>query len=77
MRLTLDERVKDLLFREGYNPVYGARPLKRAIQRLIENPLSSHILRGKFKEGDHILVTLSDDGQVVFEKQTEGGADTL
>jgi len=71
IRLTLDEKVKELLFKEGYNPVYGARPLKRAIQRLIENPLSSLILRGEFKEGDHILITLSDDGKIVFKKQNE------
>ncbi len=78
MRLTLDEKVKDLLFKEGYNPVYGARPLKRAIQRLIENPLSSLILRGEFKEGDHILVTLSEDGKIAFKKKEEQeGADNL
>ena len=45
-----------LVAREGYDPVYGARPLKRAIQREILDPLSLEILQGRFKEGDHIEV---------------------
>ena len=45
-----------LLAEEGYDPAFGARPLKRAIQRLIQNPLALQILEGKFQEGDHIVV---------------------
>jgi len=42
--------------REGYNPAYGARPLRRTVQRLVETPLSRNLLRGSFKPGDTILV---------------------
>jgi ATP-dependent Clp protease ATP-binding subunit ClpB len=57
-----------VLTSEGYDPAFGARPLKRAIQRLIQNPLSLAILEGRFHEGDHILATESPDGEIVFEK---------
>jgi ATP-dependent Clp protease ATP-binding subunit ClpB len=52
----------------GFDPVYGARPLKRAIQQEIENPLSRLILEGKFGPKDTILVTVRN-GQIVFEKE--------
>ena len=69
-KITLDltTEAKRVLTSEGYDPTYGARPLKRAIQRLIQNPLSLAILEGKFHEGDHILATESADGEIVFEK---------
>jgi len=57
-----------VLGREGYDPVYGARPLKRAIQREILDPLSLEILQGRFKEGDHIQVE-EKEGGIVFEKR--------
>ncbi len=53
---------------EGYDPVYGARPLKRAIQRLIENPLSEEMLFGRFKRGSTVSVRLEDD-HLVFHEQ--------
>jgi ATP-dependent Clp protease ATP-binding subunit ClpB len=52
----------------GYNPTYGARPLKRAIQRYIENPLALKILEGTFKEGDKVLVDMDENNQVSFRK---------
>jgi len=52
----------------GYDPTYGARPLKRAIQRYIENPLALKILEGIFKEGDKILVDMDENDQVSFRK---------
>ncbi len=55
------------LAREGYDPVYGARPLKRAIQHQLLDPLSLELLEGRFKEGDTIRVTLREDA-LVFEK---------
>jgi ATP-dependent Clp protease ATP-binding subunit ClpB len=57
-----------LLAEEGYDPAFGARPLKRAIQRLIQNPLAMQILEGRFHEGDRILVREGDGGTFVFER---------
>jgi ATP-dependent Clp protease ATP-binding subunit ClpB len=67
MELTLDDTARDLLGEAGFDPVYGARPLKRAIQQQIENPLAQKILQGAFGPGDRIQVT-TRDGQLVFEK---------
>jgi ATP-dependent Clp protease ATP-binding subunit ClpB len=52
----------------GYDPAYGARPLKRAIQRYVENPLALKILEGAFKEGDKVLVDTDENGRVSFRK---------
>jgi len=54
MKLELDDAAMELLAAVGYDPVYGARPLKRAIQRMIENPLSQRLLQGDFMSGDTI-----------------------
>jgi ATP-dependent Clp protease ATP-binding subunit ClpB len=67
MDLTLDDGARDLLGEAGFDPVYGARPLKRAIQQQIENPLAQRILKGEFAPGDHIRAT-ARDGQIVFSK---------
>ena len=66
--LGVTEKAKNLIAKEGYDPDFGARPLRRAIQRLIEDPLSEEILQGKFKEGDKIVVDIKD-GSVVFNKK--------
>ena len=66
IRLELTDEAKARIAREGYDPVYGARPLKRAIQREILDPLSLDILEGKFHEGQTIRVVSRDDG-LVFE----------
>jgi ATP-dependent Clp protease ATP-binding subunit ClpA len=60
--------------REGYDPIYGARPLRRAIQRLIENPLSKRILAGEFRAGSAIRIDLKDD-EIVFEETGKPGAE--
>jgi ATP-dependent Clp protease ATP-binding subunit ClpB len=65
MQLTLDDKATDLLAEAGYDPVYGARPLKRAIQQQIENPLASAILKGEFGPGDRIRTTVRA-GQLAF-----------
>jgi ATP-dependent Clp protease ATP-binding subunit ClpA len=71
IRMTVDRKVKESILEDGYDPMFGARPLKRAIQRMIENPLSSMLLEGKFKSGDTIKVTLKKDGkEFAFEKAT-------
>jgi ATP-dependent Clp protease ATP-binding subunit ClpB len=67
MDLTLDDAALDLLGESGFDPVYGARPLKRAIQQQIENPLAQQILKGEFTPGNRIAATVRD-GQIVFNK---------
>jgi len=61
IRIQLSEDARDKLANAGFDPVYGARPLKRAIQQQVENPLAQEILQGKFKPGDVIDVGVSDD----------------
>ena len=60
--LKLTERALGWLVREGYDPVYGARPLRRALQRYVENPLAKKILAGELKEGDAVTVDQDDEG---------------
>jgi ATP-dependent Clp protease ATP-binding subunit ClpB len=59
--LVLDDSAKALLAREGYDPLYGARPLKRAIQTLIQNPLASRLLRGEILPGQAVRVSAEGD----------------
>ncbi|MHB1706279.1 MAG: type VI secretion system ATPase TssH, partial [Acidithiobacillus sp.] len=61
MDITLSDGAVSRLAEVGYDPVYGARPLKRVIQREIENPLAQQLLRGDFVAGDLIEVTLAED----------------
>ncbi len=61
IRIHLSEAARDKLADAGFDPVYGARPLKRAIQQQVENPLAQEILQGKFKPGDVIEVGVTDD----------------
>jgi ATP-dependent Clp protease ATP-binding subunit ClpB len=68
MDLTLDDAARDLLGEAGFDHVYGARPLKRAIQQQIENPLAQRILQGEFAPGDRIRAS-TRDGQIVFGKE--------
>ncbi len=58
----LTERAKSWLVKVGYDPQYGARPLRRAIERYVENPLSTKLLRGEYSPGDTIIGDLGDDG---------------
>jgi len=69
--LELSEAALDKLSQAGFDPVYGARPLKRAIQQSIENPLAQDILQGKFAAGDTIVINVKDD-HFVFEKSSTG-----
>jgi ATP-dependent Clp protease ATP-binding subunit ClpB len=65
--LEVTDAAKELLAEEGWDPAYGARPLKRAIQRLLENPLALELLEGRFAEGDTVRVD-ARDGELVFER---------
>ena len=66
--LALDDRARDLLGEAGFDPVYGARPLKRAIQQQIENPLAQQLLQGRYLPGDRIHVGVGEDGRLAFGK---------
>jgi ATP-dependent Clp protease ATP-binding subunit ClpB len=68
--LILTSAAEELLAREGYDPVYGARPLKRTIQRLIQDPLALKILSGEFAEGDAVVAD-AQAGEIVFRKQVD------
>ncbi len=68
--LEISDEVKEFLLNKGYDPQYGARPLKRTIQYYIEDPLAEFILQGDFKEGDIIRAELDKKGEIVFRKLT-------
>ncbi len=67
LELVVGDDVKDRLIEDGFDPVYGARPLKRALQRLLENPLAVELLQGKFPEGSDIIVKSGKDGKMTFD----------
>jgi len=69
IQLNLSQEVKDFLAAKGFNPTYGARPLKRTIQHYIQDPLAMAILEGRFTEGDHLVAILSPDRESVVFKQ--------
>jgi ATP-dependent Clp protease ATP-binding subunit ClpB len=62
IKLELDDAARDWLAMEGYDPAYGARPLKRAIQKNVQDPLSELVLEGKIKDGDIVRISASDAG---------------
>jgi len=70
MELDLDDKARDLIGEAGFDPVYGARPLKRAIQQQIENPLAQRILRNELMPGDRIRVS-TRGSELVFEKKRQ------
>ena len=65
--LRIDDQAFDILIDTGFDPVYGARPLKRAIQQQVENTLAQKILAGDFTAGDTILIS-AEDGKLTFTK---------
>jgi len=69
--LELTERAKKYISEQGYSPVYGARPLKRAIQKLLLDNLSLKLLEGAFVEGDSILADIDDRGGIVFSRKAD------
>jgi ATP-dependent Clp protease ATP-binding subunit ClpB len=72
MTIELVPEARRAIAEEGYDPSFGARPLKRAIQRLIQNPLALAVLEGRFGEGDHVVVGVGPNGEFTFEKAGEG-----
>jgi ATP-dependent Clp protease ATP-binding subunit ClpB len=68
VKLQVTDAVKDRIINEGYDPQYGARPMRRAIQRLIQDPLALKLIQSEFAEGDTILVDTKGEGELQFEK---------
>ena len=68
IHVELTEGARHYVVTEGYDPMYGARPLKRTIQRRILDPLAMRVLEGEFREGDRVTVDVGDNG-LVFEKK--------
>ena len=71
MSLELTEKTKKYIAKTGYSPVYGARPLKRALQKMILDDLSMQILEGNFADGDHILADVTKNGDIHFKKTSK------
>jgi ATP-dependent Clp protease ATP-binding subunit ClpC len=71
--LKLDDKAKDFLVDKGYDPQYGARPMRRAVERFFEDPLAEEILKGNLHEGELIVVT-ADKEKLIFKQNaaTEG-----
>ena len=67
--IQIDEEAKKLLAERGYDPVYGARPLKRTLQQDVQNPLALKILEGEIKEGDTVSVGVDDKSRLIFQKK--------
>jgi ATP-dependent Clp protease ATP-binding subunit ClpA len=68
IEIKLTEKAKELLVKEGYDPAYGARPLKRTIQRLVLDPLAVKVLKGEFKDGNTVVVDAKAD-DIIFTKK--------
>ncbi|MCC6822558.1 MAG: ATP-dependent Clp protease ATP-binding subunit [Verrucomicrobia subdivision 3 bacterium] len=74
IQLELDEAAKDFLVEKGYDPQYGARPMRRSVERYLEDPLAEEILRGQFHEGDPIRVTSNKEKLVFNQSARAAGA---
>ena len=70
LELELTPKAKEWLAREGFDPNYGARPLRRTIQRYVENPLAKRLLSGEFKEGDAVLIDVGPEGLTFSRRET-------
>ena len=72
--ISLTEKAKEFIVDQGYDEKFGARPLKRAIQKYIEDPLAEEIIKSTFKEGEKVSMDLNKakDGLVVIKKKTKG-----
>jgi ATP-dependent Clp protease ATP-binding subunit ClpC len=77
INLQVTERFRDRVVDEGYNPSYGARPLRRAIMRLLEDSLAEKMLAGEVKEGDSAIVDVDSEGKVVVLNGGSGVAEPL
>jgi ATP-dependent Clp protease ATP-binding subunit ClpB len=69
LSIELTDKTKKYIAQSGYSPIYGARPLKRAIQKNVEDELAMKILEGAFVEGDRLLIDATDEGKITFSKK--------
>ena len=69
MNIELSDKAKEFIANVSYDPVYGARPLKRTIQKYIQDPLANKLLKGEFNEGDNISIDLGSDKKLNFNKK--------
>jgi ATP-dependent Clp protease ATP-binding subunit ClpC len=74
LKLELDEKAKDFLVEKGYDPQYGARPMRRSVERFLEDPLAEEILKGNLHQGEPIQVTVENDKLVFNQKAAAAGA---
>ena len=74
LQLVLDEKAKDLLVQKGYDPTYGARPMRRSVERFLEDPLAEEILKGNLHEGDPVQVTVENDKLLFTQSSPAAGA---
>jgi len=77
IHLTLDEKAKDFLVQKGYDPNYGARPMRRSVERFLEDPLAEEILKGNLHENEPIQVTMENDKLVFIQNAAAEGAGAL
>jgi ATP-dependent Clp protease ATP-binding subunit ClpC len=68
VRIELDAKAKDFLTDKGFDPLYGARPMRRAVERYLEDPLAEEIIRGNLHENEPVLVTVEGD-KLVFKQE--------
>ena len=73
LNLSLDAKAKDFLVEKGYDPMYGARPMRRSVERYLEDPLAEELLKGAIHEGELVEVT-ADNGKVVFHQKAAPAA---
>lgn len=69
IEIEITEEAKELLATRGFNPIYGARPLKRVIRQMVENPLSKEILKQRFNRGDKLIIGINNQDEICFEKE--------
>ena len=68
LKIELTENAREYFAQTGFDPTFGARPLRRVLQKQVESPLSIRLLSGEFIQGDVVLVDIDDDEKVVFRK---------
>jgi ATP-dependent Clp protease ATP-binding subunit ClpC len=73
VQLDVSQEVKNWLIKDGYQPAYGARPMRRAVQRNIEDPLSEELIKGRFKDVKKIKVVLKGNAPVFVEEEAMAG----
>jgi len=74
LQLELDDKAKDFLVTKGYDPTYGARPMRRSVERFLEDPLAEEILKGNLHEGEPVQVTVENDKLLFTQRSPAAGA---